>query len=217
MNNDSAIQANVLEELKWRPSIDAAHIGVSASEGVVTLTGKVAHYVEKTTAEAAAKGVCGVSGVANDIVVQMPGSQRRSDEEVAAAALNALKWDFEVASDSILVVVEHGWVTLDGAVDWQYQKEAAGRTVRNLKGVTAVFNNIALKPTTKWIDVTYKIEDALRRNADLDAGLIKVRTVSGAVTLSGRVASWTGRNQAMRTAWSAPGVTSVINDLVVAP
>lgn len=217
MNTDSLIQANVLEELKWRPSIDAAHIGVTANDGVVTLTGQVTHYAEKSAAEAAAKCVYGVRAVANEIVVQMLGSHRRSDAEIAAAALNALKWDFEVASEDIQVLVQNGWVTLDGAVDWQYQKEAAERTVRNLKGVAAVSNNIALKPTTKWIDVTHKIEDAFRRNADLDARRIKVSTASGTVTLTGTVTSWTERNQAMWAAWSAPGVTSVINDITVAP
>ena len=217
MNNDSLIQANVLEELKWRPSIDAAHIGVTANEGVVTLTGQVTHYAEKTTAEETAKGVFGVRGVANDIVVEILGSHKRNDTDVAVAALNALTWDYQVPHDQIKVVVKNGWVTLDGTVDWQYQKDAAERAVRHLEGVAAVSNQIALKPTAKWIDVTHKIEDAFRRNADLDSRRIKVHTASGTVTLTGSVASWTERNQAMWAAWSAPGVTSVINDITVAP
>ena len=217
MNNDSLIQANVLEELKWRPSINAAHIGVTAYDGVVTLTGKVTHYAEKTTAEDATKGVYGVKGVANDIEVEMLGSHKKNDTDVAVAALNALAWDYQVPNDQVQVVVKNGWVTLDGTVDWQFQKDAAERAVRHLAGVAAVSNQIALKPTAKWIDVAHKIEDAFRRNADLDARRIKVRTASGVVTLTGSVASWTERNQAMWAAWSAPGVTSVINDITVAP
>ena len=217
MKTDSQLQGDVLAELKWWPSVNAAHIGVAAKDGVVTLTGQVAQYTEKAAAEDAAKGVYGVKGMANDIAVEPPGSNKHSDQDIAEAALSAMKWDFEVPNDKVKVVVKNGWVTLEGTVDWQYQKDAAARCVRYLMGVTAVTNQIAIKPTAKWIDVKKEIEDAFRRNADLEARRITVSTHDGKVTLTGSVSSWSERNQAVSASWAAPGVTSVKNDLTVAP
>jgi osmotically-inducible protein OsmY len=217
MKTDSQLQTDVLDELKWWPSVNAAHIGVTANEGVVTLTGQVALFTEKTAAEEATKCVYGVKGMANDIVVELAGSIKRTDQDIAEAALNAMKWDVEVPHDKIKVVVRNGWVTLEGKVDWQYQKDAAERCVRYLLGVTALTNQIAIKPTTKWIDVKTKIEAAFRRNADLEARRITVGTHDGEVTLTGSVSSWSERDEAVSAAWAAPGVTAVTNEITVVP
>jgi osmotically-inducible protein OsmY len=158
-----------------------------------------------------------VRGIANEIQVELSGTHQRNDADIAAAALHSLKWDVEVPNDRITVVVKNGWVTLDGKVDWQYQRDAAERCVSKLMGVKAVTNDIALKPAAKWDDVTGKIQDAFERNADIEARRIGVVTHEGKVTLSGSVSSWAERDQAMWAAWSAPGVTSVDNQLSVRP
>ncbi len=158
-----------------------------------------------------------VKGIANDIEVEPPGSSKRTDQDIAEAALSALKWDFQVPGDKVKVVVKKGWVTLEGTVDWQYQKDAATRCVHYLMGVIGVSNQIAIKPTAKWIDVNNKIEDAFRRNADLEARRITVNTHDGKVTLTGSVSSWSERNEAVSASWAAPGVTSVKDNLTVMP
>jgi len=217
MSDDTQLQSSVLAELKWRPSVDSAHIGVTADDGIVTLTGQVQHYTEKLAAENAAKDVLGVRGIANDIKVEPKGSLKQSDKDIAAAAIGALKWDYEVPDGKVKVVVNDGWVTLDGTVDWQFQRDAAERCVRYLRGVVGVTNEISIKPSAKWIDVKIKIEDAFRRNADLDARRISVVTSDGRVTLIGTVRTWSERDAAVSSAWAAPGVTWVEDDLVISP
>ena len=216
MKTDSQLQSDVLAELKWQPSVNAAHIGVTAKDNAVTLTGQVNHFTEKIAAQNAAKGVYGVKAVANDIEVELKGSSSRTDQDIAEAALNALKWDFEVPTDGVKVMVSNGYVTLEGSVDWQYQKDAADRCIQYLMGVKAITNTIGIKPTAKWSDVKREIEEAFRRSADLDARRIAVKTHDGTVTLSGSVSSWTERDEAMMAAWAAPGVTSVHDELAVA-
>jgi osmotically-inducible protein OsmY len=217
MKSDAQLQADVIEELKWWPNVNAANIGVAVKNGIVTLTGHVEHYAEKVAAEEAAKAVYGVRGIANDIDVRVPGSGKRTDTEIAEAALNALKWDFEVPEDRIKVVVKDGWVTLEGTVDWEYQKKAAERAVRYLMGVVGVTNLIKVKPAVKSVDIKAKIEDAFRRQANLDARRINVTTNDGEVILTGSVSSWAERDAAIAAAWSAPGVTSVKADIAVVP
>jgi osmotically-inducible protein OsmY len=216
MKSDTQLQSDVMAELKWQPSVDAAHIGVAAKNNVVTLTGQVAHYTQKAAAEAAAKGVYGVKAVANDINVELFGSSCRSDQDIAEAAVSAIMWNSEIPNDRVTVIVKDGWVTLEGTLDWQYQKDAANRCVQHLMGVKAVTNSIAITPTAKWADVKNEIEDAFRRSADLDARRIGVATRGGTVTLSGSVSSFSERDEAIMAAWSAPGVTSVEDDIAVA-
>ena len=179
MLTDTHLQKDVQDELKWWPSVDAAHIGVAADSGVVTLSGQVAHYAEKTKAEDATKGVYGVKGIANEIIVEPAGSGKRTDQDIAEAALNVLKWNSEVPRDKVIVVVRDGWVTMTGTVDWQFEKNAAARCVHYLVGVKGVTNSIGIKPTAKWIDVKHKIEDAFRRNADLEARRADARAAYG--------------------------------------
>jgi osmotically-inducible protein OsmY len=217
MKTDSQLQGDVLDELKWWPNVDAAHIGVVAKDGVVTLSGQVSQYTERQAAEDAAKVVYGVKALANDISVELPGASKRSDQDIAGTALAAMKWDLEVPNDKIKLTVKSGWITLEGTVDWQFQKDAAARSVRYLMGVVGVSNSIKIKPNVSWTDVKSKIEDALRRNADVEARRITVSTDNGTVTLTGSVDSWSERDAAVSSAWSAPGVTSVTDYLLVTP
>jgi osmotically-inducible protein OsmY len=217
MKTDTQLQHDVLAELEWEPSIDASQIGVAAKEGVTTLTGSVATYAEKMTAEQVTKRVYGVKAVANDIEVKILGSSRRTDTDIAAAALSALKWDAAVPDDRVKVTVRDGWLTLEGTVEWQYQAEAADRDVRSLIGVKGVSNQITVKSRVKPGEVRQKIEDAFRRSAELDARRVSVEAHSGKVILRGNVRSWGERQEAQQAAWAAPGVSAVENCLTVMP
>jgi osmotically-inducible protein OsmY len=217
MKSDSELQRDVLVELNWLPNIDAAHIGVAAEAGVVTLTGQVDHYTEKVASEDAVKAVYGVKGIANDIQVTPPDSDSHTDKDITQAVLSALQWDYEVPADRISVTVKQGSVTLDGSVDWQYQKDAAARLARYLNGVKTVANLINITPRVRSSDIAKQIEDAFGRKAVLDARRIDVSASDGNVTLQGSVSSWSERDEAVETAWAAPGVMSVKDQLSIVP
>jgi len=214
MKTDLQLQRDVLDELKFEPSIREAEIGVAVKDGVVTLTGFVDSYAEKFTAERTAERLNGVKAVADDIKVKVPGLYQRSDTDIAHAAVNALRWDIQVPDDRIKAAVDDGWIDLEGQVEWQYQKWAAEGAVRNLTGVKGVTNLIAVKPKKiSTYEVGQKIKDSLRRHAELDADRITIEAKDGHVTLRGTVSSYAERQDAERAAWQAPGVTNV-EDLI---
>lgn len=217
MKTDLQLQREVLDELKFEPSIREMEIGVAAKDGVLTLTGFVDSYAEKMSAERTAERVNGVKAVADEIQVKLPGLYQRNDTDIAHAAVNALRWDIQVPDDRIKTTVENGWIHLDGEVEWQYQKWAAERAVRNLMGVRGVTNVIRMKPKkASSHEVSEKIKDSLRRHAERDAEKITIEAKDGLVTLRGTVSSFAERQDAERAAWQAPGVTRVDDFLFVA-
>jgi osmotically-inducible protein OsmY len=212
---DTQIQGDVTAELAWEPSIQAANIGVEVNDGVVTLAGHVGSLNEKWEAERAALRVGGVKALAVEIDVKLPGSSARTDADVARSAQNVIDWITYLPKDSVKVVVEAGWITLTGQVDWPFQKEGAESGVRSLMGVVGVSDQIALKARVSPGSVLVDIEAALRRRAQADAQAISVGVDGTQVTLSGTVHSWSERSLARRTAWNTPGVYRVVDDLTV--
>ncbi len=217
LKSDTDIELDVKDELQWSPDLDASDIAVSVKDGVVTLAGFVKSYTDKYEAEHAAKRVAGVVGVANDLEVRLPSIDQRPDPDIARDAVAALKNQLPISSENIKVVVKGGWVTLEGEVEWQYQRDTAEKAVQRIKGVKGVSNTILLKPRIEPTEVKRKIEEALRRSAEVDANRITVETRGGEVVLKGKVRSWIEREEAERAAWAAPGVTKVEDQIVVSP
>lgn len=214
---DLDLTKEVKEALEWEPALDARAIHVSVKDGIVTLTGHVPSYPEKHLAEQAAGFVRGVKAVACELSVALPDFGSRADQEIAKAAADAIAWNTLLANTSIQVFVDKGRVTLEGAVNWQYQRQSADHAVRYLAGVRDVNNHIIVRPTAERVAVRSQIEAALIRNARLDAERIRVEIRGDRVILSGAVQSWLEREEAERAAWASPGVGEVDNGLIVNP
>ncbi len=215
--DDLEIRQKVVDELDFEPSLDAASIGVAVDAGIVTLTGTVHSYAEKVSAEQAALRVKGVRGIAEKIKVSYPFQKKTGDNELAQRAINVLAWDTTIPDEAVKVKVQDGWMTLTGEVQWQYQKMAAETALRKLSGVTGLSNQIAVKqPSVNVSDIKKRIEEALKRDAELEAHNIHVNVANNVVTLEGRIHNWNERYAAERAAWSAPGVMSVADRLVLA-
>ena len=212
---DAQLQRDVIDELRWDPAVDSAEIGVSAKDGVVTLSGQVDTFARKYAAVRAVERVAGVRAIAEELKVVIPTIYHRTDVDLAHAAANALMWDVQVPDEKVLARVEAGWVWLEGEVTWQFQSKAAEQAVRNLVGVKGVTNLLKIKAIASAPDVKQRIENALKRHAELDAKHIQVETRDGRITLKGQVRSYAEREDAERAAWAAPGVTHVEDELAV--
>lgn len=213
--NDLALRQNIIDELGFEPSVDAANIGVAVENGVVTLTGHVGSYAEKIAAELAVKRVKGVRALAENLEVRFAERKKHADDEIAARALDIIEWDTLLPNGVIDVKVQRGWVTLSGQVPWHFQRVAAEKAVMKLGGVVGVTNVLSIKPAASVPDVKNRIEGALKRNADVEAAHIQVDVAGGNVTLKGGVTGWRERIAAERAAWSIPGVVSVVNNLSI--
>jgi osmotically-inducible protein OsmY len=215
MKSDFQIQKDVMEELSWDPSVSKAGLGVAVKDGVVTLSGQVESYAQKLAAERDAKKISGVRAVAEDILVGMSPTFKRTDAEIAKAVLDALLWHSFVIEDKIKIKVEDGIVTLEGEVEWEYQRNSAQIAIQDLTGVKSVRNLILIKPKVVAADISDKITKAFERSATVDARNIKVEVIGTEVFLSGTVRSFTEKQNAADAAWNAPGVSNVRNNLKV--
>jgi osmotically-inducible protein OsmY len=217
MISDHQLRQDVLDELEFEPQVNAAHIGVGVNAGIVTLTGFVPSYAEKCAAERAVWRLRGVRAIAEEIQVRLPEDKKTADEEIAGRALNILKWRVGVSAERIAIKVEKGMVTLTGELDWNYQKIAAAAAIQHLSGVTAVINDIRVRPAIDLPEVKDRIEKALRRSAELDASQITVHSDGAKVVLGGKVHAWFERDIAERAAWAVPGVNEVRDEILIEP
>jgi osmotically-inducible protein OsmY len=217
MRSDYDIRRDVEDELRSDPDIDATDMAVAVKNGVVTLAGFVRSFRQKQKVEKDVKRVAGVIGVANDIEVRLPIIHRRPDPEIARDVVEAIKRDLPLSWEVIKLIVDDGWVTLEGEVEWQYQREWAEKAVWNVRGVKGITNDIKVRPQVPAVDIKRKIEEALRRSAEIDASRISVETNGGEVILRGTVRSWAEREEAEQAAWRAPGVSHVDNRIRVEP
>lgn len=216
MKSDSQLQQDVMAELKWEPAIHAARIGVEVRDGVVSLAGEVDSHGEKWHAERAAQRVSGVKALTSQLTVHLSSLSQRTDADVAQSVENVLEWTSSLPPRAVRVMVEGGWVTLSGDVGWQYQRQVAGDSVRNLMGVTGVSNQIGIKPSVTATAVKSDIEAALKRASITDARSISVEVDGSDVTLSGTVHSWNERDTATHSAWGTPGVRKVVDLMTLA-
>jgi osmotically-inducible protein OsmY len=214
--NDLSLRNAILDELEFLPEIDAANIGVAVDNGVVTLSGHVSSYSQKISAERAVKSLKGVRAVAEEIQVRPEKGAGTADDTIAYRALKIIDWSSDVPDGDIKIIVQDGWVTLEGEVDWQYQKETVERAVRKLSGVVGIHNELALRPRVDAVNIQRSIEEALKRNAEVDAEGIHVKVQGDVVKLEGRVHLWRQRQIAERAAWSVPGVKEVIDHILLA-
>jgi len=215
MKTDTQLRNDIQAELNWAPDVKTSDIGVIVKDGVVTLTGHLASYAEKYAVERAAQRVHGVKALAVELTVKLPFDNQRTDADIALAAERALEWNVLVPDDKIRPMVEKGWLSLTGEVEWEYQRGAAETAVRNLMGVTGVSNLVKVKPKVSPADVEKKIHEALSRQADREAHRLAIAVDGSQVTLRGTVHSWTERDAVQGAAWATPGVSMVVNDLLV--
>jgi osmotically-inducible protein OsmY len=213
--SDLGLRQDILHELEFEPSVNAENIGVAVKDGVVTLTGHVGSYAEKVIAERVVSRVKGVRAIAQEIVVRFPSNVKTADDQIARRALRIIAWDTTVPSDKVQVKVESGWITLSGEVEWQYQRLGAEQAVRKLSGVAGVTNLIKVSPGAEASDVKHRIEESLRRSAEVDARRINVKVAGGKVTLQGKVHAWHEKDVAQQAAWSARGVTEVEDHITI--
>ena len=217
MISDHKLRQDVLEELDFEPSLDASHIAVGVHDAVVTLSGSVPSYADKLAAERAAKHVVGVRAIAQNLEIRLPSDKKTADDEIAKRAADILRWRVGVPADRITIKVEKGVVTLGGQVDWQFQRKQAENAVHNLTGVLGITNLIRVSARPQTREIKDKIQQALRRSAELDASHVTVHAEGGTVILGGKVHAWYERDLAEQAAWSAPGVTDVEDRIEIEP